>query len=557
MIAKIARSLIVGVCLCCLSAIGVTGADTDQKSFRIDSYIPEKFVDFEWRINGSMGANGSDSEREANELPQSSYMHTEGQTDRSSKNLSLSSLWDYEYVTVPEFLRGDLRLTLNLSNSSWEQTSLRSDTLGGSDRTSWDMEESDYFSWGFGFSPGLSAGKYIVSDWFLSTGLEYSFGYGETPDSDSRDLDYDTWVYTNVDQTEIHQVYRRTEESEFRSDRRSHSLHAELLVGWGRVYTGEYASTAMYMIEELRRENLLQREPTYDEMMALTDTMYQYRQRHIVDKRIRRIEALGAVLTYLESAGAISDPGPYGYLIIQDVWDYFPRGRSSSREFGYSISAGPGLEYFRSSSQRTSISDVVRLYTRTYSDSAGVIDTLGDTSYTDHRYDYTKDKSSIPFITGKLEYHRPISRRWQFDGNANCRYYIDAYRTAETEDDLEHTNYHDYYSLSAAAYATYIYDSRTSLRLTGRGYFSSRVTEFNRAIFDSNADDPEPTPDRKTESWNWLLSADLEYRMAIPTTLHLGLSYRSEFLQSEIQHSSVETRYDGYSLSARIDHYLY
>jgi len=314
----------------------------------------------------------------------------------------------------------------------------------------------------------------------------------------------------------------------------------------------------MYMVEELRRENLLQRELTFDEMMALTDTIYQYRQRHVIDRRIRRIEALGAVLTYLVSAGAISDPGPYGYLIIQDVWDYFPRGRSNSREFGYRISAGPGIEYNRSSSQRTSVFVTSIVDMRTYPDSAGVVDTIRESSDTSHRYDYMKTISSAPSLTGQIEYHRPLSRRWQLDGQTGITYFMDAYTTIESEEDIRHTSYDDYYRISASTQATYIYDSRTLLRLRGQGNFSSRATEIRREIFDSNVNDPEPVPDSKRESWNWSLYADLEYRMAIPTTLHLTVSYRSNYYQSEILHLVEESRSDDrISLSARIDHYLY
>jgi len=94
-----------------------------------------------------------------------------------------------------------------------------------------------------------------------------------------------------------------------------------LLYGYGRVYNGVYAATAMYMIDELKKAGYIDKEPSYPQMIEMTDIIYQYRLKYYDDRRIHRIEALTAVGEYLQQQGLADDFGTGGQLIIQDVWD--------------------------------------------------------------------------------------------------------------------------------------------------------------------------------------------------------------------------------------------
>ena len=213
--------------------------------------------------------------------------------------------------------------------------------------------------------------------------------------------------------------------------------------GWGRIYEGRYAATAMYMVDELKRNGLLKREPTFEEMRSLTETIYQYRLKHAVDARLHKIEALSKIMDLLAGQGVIDDAGPHGYLFIQDVWDYFPR---DDRRFGYQIRAGGGLEYHYNSDQ-------LRYH--------GYVD------YFRHR----TSEGRRPFASVAVDCSRPFGLRWQFDVTGVGRYYFDpSNATTETviEYRYDHTLYEEHgikyradYDYSIVGTMQYIFDSRT------------------------------------------------------------------------------------------------
>ncbi|RKX28865.1 MAG: hypothetical protein DRP47_03255 [Candidatus Zixiibacteriota bacterium] len=284
------------------TALGASG------NFKTSDYIPEKFTDFQWKLNGSAKLSSSDDNSttdEADPAPGVAYDMTERVSDSDSKNASLGSSMYYRYETVQRFLKTGCSLSLRYGRSS-SQRSLSSSTPMKVEKVETDYS---YSSFNGEFSSGVEAGQYIIRDFFVSTGVDLHYGYGETPNY--RNDTYDYYRYLSGD------YYRERETVgywERKSDDRTIDIKFEITPGWGRLYEGRYASTALYMIEELRNEGLLNGNVSREHMLALCDIIYQYRLKHCVDMRLHRIEALNAVLSFLNDKGYTPEMGPYGAI---------------------------------------------------------------------------------------------------------------------------------------------------------------------------------------------------------------------------------------------------
>ena len=434
--------------------------------------------------------------------------------------------------------------------------------------------------------PSIDAGKYVYRDFFAAANGYVSFAYSETPTD--RDRIHSRYYYFDGEYYSLSKSYTMLDRS---TDNRQWALGLEVLPGWGRVYDGVFASTALYMIEELQKNQLLKRVPMRDEMLELTELIYQYRQKHAIDSRIRRIEALTEILTYLRDVGVTDDLGPYGHLVIQDVWDYFPResrgsvvrtmryfdgmyfpvtikgGMGVARSFGTRVRAGLGADYRYDSGQQTYLRDTESTYTRYHKDSAGIVDTLsGYTTW--HSYYHRKNTSGNVYLTGLVEHHVPVSRKWQVDLSAQARYYIYTdhdyslftvyYRDNRSSERMitEDWEYDDHYSLGFWASALYIVDSRTSLNVQALYNYEQVEYEVTRRQLVNNS----LTGGKysyHSEYWQFVLSGGLIYRISIPTTLHINANYyrtSSEAVQYLVSNDYAD---DSYELSVSLSHYLF
>jgi hypothetical protein len=128
-------------------------------------------------------------------------------------------------------------------------------------------------------------------------------------------------------------------------------------------------------------------------------------------------------------------------------------------------------------------------------------------------------------------------------------------------------SYKDFYSFDCSARIRYILNSRTFTSLTGRlgyGHFEREIDEESetRTGVETTSFTGEPF-----DRWNWEIGADLTYRISIPTSLEIRASYGSEpdarhmteSRTSPLRHYALQNHeeYKGYSLQARIVHYIF
>ncbi len=527
-----------------------------EPGFTVDSYIPEYFRDFEWRINGGMQLTGPGDERSRLvPYPYEGDMKSTYSNDRQL--LNIDTYLKYRYRTVPRFLTVALGVAGRYDHSNSFGSNLRADP---GNFTVYDNDHQNYHTYESVLYPSFDAGAYVYDDFFVSAASRIQYRSGGTFNGK------DSFHTERVDVVGVDSTYTYVADGtgDRATDLKTYSADVSLLPGWGRVYEGNFAATALYMVDELRREGLLGREPTSDELRELCDLIYYYRLKHPVDSRLLKIDALRHIMDSFIENNMIADPGPYGYLLIQDVWDYFPR---QDRLFGFRFRLGPGIEY---SSNRSNSSTDDNRHTRTYLHTP-----TGDLSMyeSDFRAVYSsarKDEFRGTYVEAIAEYHKPLDIRWQFDGVVSASYYPNAHeftyiidrRYDETTSPYKYMRdtyivYNAMHDVAASGKIEYILNSRTFSSLTVgyvRSHFNSAI-QYNHSISSEiTVTDPIRRDDRETEEVTF--EGTLTYRLSIPTTLAVNALYRNRS-QTVYQEVTDDRDSDDYRLSATLSHYLY
>ena len=530
--------------LCAFVLVGSASAVASD-GFRIEDYIPEKFTDLEWKINGNVKFGGTDNESDNGPSVGNNLKYDSNQ-ETSTGRLSLGSQLTYRYETVARTLELGGDGGFSYSTSDRDNSSISTDSLGPRSRSKSHGEAKTY---GFNLAPFFEARSYLIADLFAGASGSASIRHTDvhqndvTPESFSRHDHSDLIHYNEVSGTRDQEL-----------DYRDRTAALALQTGWGRLYEGRYAATALYMIDELKQGGLLERGPSKDEMLELTEIIYQNRMAHEVDHRVAKMDALNAVLEYLTQNGMITETDHLGYLLIQDVYDNFPR---TSRRFGAIVRLGLGWEYNFNKLERSVESDIVRLSYQHHPDSANVVDTTQNSrTFTSDEYN-TFSELDNTFLNLGVEYHRPVSTRWQLDASADLSYYLHAeglrirnltrIRNRPSEVRLSYRKgMDDYYHITFDCVGTWIYNSRTNL--------SSAVIfsyDHYQHINDVGVDQLQTN-----KNWDLRLMNSLTYRISIPTSLGVGLSYNA-LSYKVTDESDTKRTTDQWNLSASISHYLY
>jgi len=527
-----------------------------EPGFTVDSYIPEYFRDFEWRVEGGMQLAGPGDQRvRILTLPREGDTRSTYSNDRQM--LDVNSYFKYRYRTIPRFLTVALGVGAQYDHFNNFGSSLT--TVPG-DFSDYDITHQNNHTYEFRLYPSIDAGAYVYEDFFVSA--VSSIQYGTEGVFDGKESNHtEHFDVVSIDTT---YVYIADESSNRPNDRKRYSVDAALLPGWGRLYEGYFAATALYMVDELRREGLLEREPTADEMRQLCEQIYYYKLKHPVDTRLLKIDALRHIMDLFIDNNLISDPGPYGYLLIQDVWDYFPR---QERLFGFRFRFGPGIEY---ASDRMSSSADREDYTQTYLHTPTGDVALYDNDLHEVYSSTRKNEFRRTYVEAIAEYHKPLDIRWQFDGVVSAAYYPYAHeftnnvnrRYRETVSPYEYMQdtyivYNAMYDIAASGGVEYILSSRTSSRLTAgyvRSHYNSAIQYSHSYSGETAVIDPIGREDRETDEV--IFQGTLTYRLSIPTTLGISASYR--IVDQTIYRDITDDRdWDEYRLSVALSHYLY
>ncbi len=546
--------LIVILVVTILALSGTHFCFADAQSFQVESYIPEKFIDMKWRVSGNINFTGNDSEHEeyASGIPTSISKDTKNKTDR--QRLYLVNYYDYNYETIQRYLIFNSDLTIILNNTNYNSKHNEGSSSGDIGRTSSSKRDPKEYS--IRINPQLDCGVYLHSDLYVSLLSEWQHYYTGKPNGRSESIGHAFYISGDTVYNDVSKS-NRGEDDTNRNDGFSISIRP----GWGRVYEGQFASTAMYIIDELRQNNLITLEPTYDQLYSLTEIIYQRRLIHKIDSRIHRIESIDKIVDYLIGEGIVNEYHPMSSIVIQDIWDYFPR---TQRKFGFRIMAGPGISYEKNSSDYSYTQEQHSIRYEYPEDSPGSVDTTYQYESVTDMYEHQKVSSILPYLTAKAEYYRPINHRWQLNTYIDGKYYLNSYkeRTAFRSHYNEFWKYEeddfDNYELNFDVTILYILNSRTDFSFSYD--FTFENIDYKRSTLQKAGSSPyqlKEIEEIHNSYWKYRLDFVGAYRIAVPTTLNFRAQYSAIDDKAETLDVRDDNRNsDGYSFSVSISHYL-
>lgn len=545
-------AMLLAVLMLPLSAAGEIG-------FQITDYKPDRFVDKQLYVTGGVSYQDYDQKYENTIMPFDSYSLYGNKYNPINSSGSLG----FNYSSTYQDLQRYFYLSLSANASYNRQKSVSSSVTDYPENYLGNSRSEYYYEWyTLSAYPNLGWRKYLKDDisFTISAGGSYSltdysiYQYGN---------EYNDLYYPNAS------GYYNTSYSNSRSrqpyNSSSYVIYLTAGPGWGRTYSGMYAATAIYIVEELRKNNLLKAEPSREQMLRLCELVYKNKLLHAVDKRIRTIESLQEILDYLAAEGLIQNDQSMTYLLTSDVWSYFPM---TGRDFGFLFRIAGGLELEGYESDNDYGSTYLSVQQRYHVDTADVIDTTYYYVSSNMSRANRKRTGTLPYLLIAASYSKPLNFKWQLYTSFNLQYYLsstvnqeaeskylepaDTTRFGETE--FEFKNFY-----MATLYSTlyYIPNSRTLLSMYGSlGYGGFDRTDTETEKMGGVETDKVV---RKVSYDEMILTLRLSatYRITIPTNVNLSVEYNNGYHPRNVYISYNDFEYETLYLSASVMHYLF
>ena len=520
--------------------------------FGITSFIPSRFTDTEWRVNGQTDFAYIDNDASAQNG--ASYLDQDGKFWESYGRLAFNSYFRYRNETIPRNINitTDGRVTYD-----WSKRHDISNTIVPDSALQYRSTDRRQRNYSIAIRPAFSLIQYLRGNLFASIGINVATYYSKRPVN--KYFMTESNIRHIADQDLIRE-YSGVDDYHEESDEKSYYFATSLNAGRGRLYVGYYGATTLYLIEELNAKGLLNQEPDYDQMRQLCEIIYQNRNKHGVDSRIRQIESLKGVIDYLKNEALISDDGPMAYLIIQDVWNYFPR---YPREFGLLFQGGIKVagEYLsrQSGSTRYNI-----FYDDFYSkDSVSLPGFPQSWHSVVYYYNHDVNKYTNLSAEAKIVYARPFNLRWQLDATSVFSYFLYSKRKISSDFRDQDTNGRanreetfdekGSFAIKTDGSLRYIIDSRSNLLGTTKLWF----THFEQKNTGDGTTDNKlefTEEEKKDNTWQLQLSIEYLYRISIPTALMIKILYGDIWMTNA---GDTHSQNSQFAISAGISHYIF
>ncbi|GEM_PF-2459285 len=512
-----------------------------DSTFKITSFIPERFQDLELKLDGEYSLRNNDE----HEYPTTRDITNDYDSFMGSgaQDFNLRPSLTYNFWTRNTALTyySDLQLTFNYSDMSDSINGIwRSDSI-------FNNSGNDNNEIYVAFYQSLDYNRYFYKDYFLnfqgSLDLSYDDSRYKYRIAYFRQFDYeDNYIISDE-----HSSYKRY------TNTKIYSLGLSSGLGKGRVYNGKYASAALYIIRELKRNALLTKEPNYKQMLGLAEIIYLKKEKHVIDSRIRRIETVEAIIDFLLREGIIEQTGIRCPMYINDVIDYFPK---NERLFGTKFGCGLKFNFSFGRTRKHIYSDTTR--TRSEYDLLGnLINETNDISSLKNKiYSESTDYAMSAFVD--MEINKAYSLIWQGRYFLGAEYIFDNRSRDETWDnqytgsDKRETEYDYKVDGYAGGSWVFILDSRSKIRI--ETYHDVTAYRINYFRFGNGIK-------RKTDDQTFLGAQSLyylnyTYRISIPTTLTIGFFYTGNYIFKN-DYYDVATINGNLTISIGISHHLF
>lgn len=527
--------------------------------FQITDYRPDRFVDKQLYLSGSVSHQDYEQKYDYTIVPYDSYSMYGYKYNPINSSGSLGLYYSSTYQDLQRYLY----LSLSANASYNKQKSASNSVNDYPENYLSNSSNESYYEWySYALYPGLAWRKYLKDDlsFTISAGGSYSL-----TDYSIYQSGYD--YYYLYDPNASGYVNTSYSKSRSRQPYKSNSYTVYLTAGpgWGRTYSGVYAATAIYVVEELRKNNLLKAGPSREQMLRLCELVYKNKLLHAIDKRIRTIESLQEILDYLAAEGLIQNDQSMTYLLSSDVWSYFPM---TGRDFGFLFRIAGGLELEGNDWDNDYGSTYLSIQQQYHVDTADVIDTTYYYVSSNSSQTNRKRTGTLPYLLVSASYYKPLNFKWQLYSSATLQYYLngkvnqeaeyiylepsDTTRFGETEFEFK-----NFYVATLNSTLYYIPNSRTLVSLYG----SLAYGGFDRTDTETEKSGGVET-DREIRKFSYddiviTLRLGATYRITIPTNVNLSLEYNNGYHPRNVFISYNDFEYETLYLSAAVTHYLF
>jgi hypothetical protein len=196
------------------------------------------------------------------------------------------------------------------------------------------------------------------------------------------ETDVNAGLYYNT-QKNINQMTDPEEESKHSS--MNSYISVPILAGWGRIERVEDARLAVYILDDLKKHNRLDKEVSQDEITNFAQFLSKLQNERFFDSRDKKIWEIQQIDSFMVANNLVTENDAVFFTLINDNWDY---SSGPVRESGFRVSGGIQNGY----------SNFISEYT--YSDTL-----MNNDKSTESVYNIQ--------LLAKLVYEKPLNLYWQ------------------------------------------------------------------------------------------------------------------------------------------------
>ncbi|MFA7711762.1 MAG: hypothetical protein WCY30_11710, partial [Candidatus Neomarinimicrobiota bacterium] len=262
------------------------GAVAFGQNYHITDFIPDSLKT--WQIYGTVSTSLSGTDRD-DLTEKTGVSETKDYSDESTVGITPTVYYRYWRITPRRELGvySNIRGNISKDYAGTHSEDILSKTIGDDDRTEKILEGRIY---------GLASWtEYLFCRNRLGLSLEAYISLNKTKrhivNTDEYQNSYtDRIIKEDTDRLYSYQNYRLSPG-----------------VVFGRIYNGDYAAKAEEIIDELQKQNLLTRDLTSAEFNEFSRRIMNRTAAYHYDSRIKNIEALQDIISYLKSIGVLKE----------------------------------------------------------------------------------------------------------------------------------------------------------------------------------------------------------------------------------------------------------
>ncbi|HPC36229.1 MAG TPA: hypothetical protein PLO79_06350 [Candidatus Marinimicrobia bacterium] len=292
------------------------------QNYHITDFIPDSLKT--WQVYGTLNSSlsGDDSENERKVIGSAEY---KDEDKNSSKSLTPTVFYKYMWLTPnQEFsINSNISVIYEQSNNRSDQNDILNSTVYVNDVTNKNIDGT--------FQGIIEYTRYLFYQNRLGVSIGTNFNLNE---NNHKTKNLGKHQFSNNDYWE-----------KYNNDRQRSSQSVSLYPGivYGRIYNGNYAAKAEEILTELKKQNLIARDLTVAEFQEFSQLIMNHVAAYHYDSRIKNIEALTDIMSYLESIGVLKELDIASFVTINDIYLFSPARKI--RNFGTQFYLQSGLIY--------------------------------------------------------------------------------------------------------------------------------------------------------------------------------------------------------------------